>query len=154
MENLKKAADASKVAQTFDGISKYIDRLSDECDERIKKSLRADTLMLFTFVGYFAVMLVALFGDLDPVIRRLHTELIFLVELIAVFRAWHFTKEWRAKEGEWDGAINVLRLLGMLPEAKDRGVKNKKPLFSEGVEMVKRWFTQKKEAQEKVYAPA
>lgn len=154
MEQLKENAEKSKLVQTLGDVSKYLDSLMEECSTRLKASFRADGLVLFTFFGYFAVLIVALFGNLDPVIRRLATELTFMVELVAIFRSWHFTKRWREKEGEWNGAVNVLRILGMVPPEQERGIKNKKKIFSEGIELVKRWFTQKKEAQEKMYAPA
>lgn len=154
MEELKANTEKAKVHQTLDAIGKYIHQLSDECDERFKMTLRADALVMFTFVGYFAVMLIALFGDLPYEVRRMHTELIFCVELVAIFRSWYFTKQWREKEGEWTGATQILRLLGMLHPEKERGVKNKKKLWSEGMAMVKRWAEEKAAQMKKGFAPA
>lgn len=75
--------------------------------------------------------------------------------IISTFRAWHFEREFAKARSEWDGAVNVLRLLGMLPPKNDGSRdRNKREVWSEGVAMVKSWFSSKKEAQEKVFTPA
>lgn len=154
MEELKQNAEQAKVKQTLDGISAYMDQLVEECDIALKKSLRADSLLMLTFAGYFAVLTIAVFADLDPMIRRLHTELMFMVELVALFRQFYFTKVWREKEGEWTGFCNTLRILGMLPPRGEKGIKNKKKLWSEGIAMVKRWAEEKAAELKKGFAPA
>lgn len=154
MEQLKENAEKAKVIQTLDAVSKYIHEISESCDHRLRWSLRCDILEGIAFFGYWTILTTALFMDAPDDVRRICMDFAFLVVLVAMFRSWKATRLWREKEGEWTGATKMLQLFGMLPPDKEKGIKNKKKLWSEGIEMVKRWAEEKAAQLKKGFAPA
>lgn len=80
----------------------------------------------------------------------------YLLTPVFVFSLIYDAYRWALLQrafGKFFGAVETLRILGFIPPRDGEDTRNKKPIFEEGVSMVKRWFTEKKEAQEKVYAP-
>ena len=153
-ERLKQNTEKSKVVQTLDAVGKYIHEISESCDHRLRWSLRCDVLEGIALLGYWVILTTALFMNAPDDVRRICTDLALGVVLVAMFRSWKATKLWREKEGEWVGATKMLQLFGMLPPDKERGIKNKKKLWSEGMEMVKRWAAEKAAQLKKGFAPA
>lgn len=144
-EDLKKAAMESKQRQTVKEVGEYLDRLTDEISRCHKKN--RNSLILYTIVWLAWVAAGIWKPELDRTL-----EMIFIFALI--YNSYRFAQLRRA-HGEFQGAIEILRILGLIPPHNngDRQVKNKE-VESPFRDMVKSWFTEKKEAQEKVFVPA
>lgn len=120
MEELKKNADAALFKQRTDEIHKYLVYLIDETLRLGTWSMRCSLLELFSFIGYWVIWVVAIFGDVPDEFRRTMLDFAFLVLLVAMFRGAYHYRKWREAEGEWRGATNVLRKMGVpLPEEGD-----------------------------------
>lgn len=154
MDDLKKGAEESKAVQQMQSISAYLDELSAECWKRLKWSLRCDTLEMFAMLGYVVILTTGVFMDTPEVFLRGALNWAFTVFIFSAIRSWSANKLWQKKEGEWDGAIKILQLMGMIPPDQERGAKKRRRTVSEFFGMVKAWAMQKKAAQEEIYAPA
>lgn len=143
MEDLKKSAEHQKAVQTMQGVSDYLDRLTAAIDTARRAHSFSTALWFVAWLGWVA----SGFSGIE-------IEYIFLmVYLFALIYDQYRFREMTNAFREFRGAIEILKLLGYV-NLPDRGDRQKRKIFEEGVSMVKRWFTQKKEAQEKVYAPA
>ncbi len=143
MEDLKKSAEESKAIQTVQAISRYLDRLTARiafCEKR-----HWDSTIVYT-VAWLAWVIVGFF-DMS---MNYGFAIIFMFSM--VYDQFRFT-QLRVAHGEFYGAVEILRLLGYVnfPDPRER---KEEPFWSEGIEMVKGWFKQKKEAQEAAYVPA
>lgn len=143
MEELKKNTEMAKVAQQFTELSQYIEKLGGAIDEALRRRKTSSRIYILTWLAWvIAGLFNHLLGDLF--------ESVFILALI--YDAYRFAIL-RSAFGEFRGAMEVLRILGMLPPRPDPREKKKRAIFSEGIEMVKRWASSKKKAQEEVYAP-
>lgn len=152
MEELKKNAEKARVSQTLDSITKYIHEISDSCDHRLKWSIRCDVLEQITIMSYFGLLILCISLNVSDAVRDNATDAMFFVVLMAIIRSWKANRLWREKEGEWTGATNVLRLLGMLPPEDGGRERKKRRTWNEGVEMVKSWAAEKKAKMNKGFA--
>lgn len=116
MQKLKEEADKQYALQRMEEVGKYLDELSAECLERLKWSLRCDVLEMVAFISYWVILITGILMDAPEWVADLSTDLMFIVLIVAVGRSWGASARWREKEGEWKGAVTVLRKLGMLKD--------------------------------------
>lgn len=152
MTELKENAEKSRALSQMEDISKYLNELSEKIYESIIWTLRGDALQALSFGGYFAVALTGSLMDCPEEMLSFYQNLMIMVLLITTFRSWHLEREFAKAKSEWNGAVNVLRLLGMLPPAGIPRERKRGEVWSEGVAMVKSWFSQKKKSQAEAYA--
>ena len=120
MEELKKNADMALYKQRTDEVSKYLLHLIDETLRLGLWYSRCSMLTLLTFLAYWIILSIALFTELPSEMRRTALDLQFLVILVAWVREAFHHRKWREKEGEWTGAVTILRKMGVpLPEEGD-----------------------------------
>ncbi len=152
-EDLKTEAEVQAMNQKMQGISNYLDTLLANSRKTLYWSRRSDILQIASISGYSCTVFVGLILNCPTDILQLHMSLMLGVAWMAVFRSWILNREFQKAEAEWKGAITILELLGMIPPLRERGTEDKKESWSEMAETVKGWFTSKKAAQEKAYAP-
>ena len=153
-EELKANTVRSLVRQRLDAISEYIKELMDSCEHRRRWAVRCDILVNIAFLGNLALIAIVLTLDVPETVNDIASQLLFMVFIVAMVREWKARKRWHVKEGEWNGAIHTLKLLGMLPDTPEPGVrKRKRRTFKEGVDMVKQWAITKQKARDTAYAP-
>jgi hypothetical protein len=143
MEQLKQEADKQKIIQRYKELDAYIDKLSDDIDRCMKR--QHDAWIVY-FVAWFSWMIVGFFDKG----QNYNFLMIFMFALI--YTSYRQAKLSRAF-GRFFGAMEVLEIMGFIDKI-DRGGKKKRKIVNEFSEMVTGWFKQKKEAQDKVYAPA
>lgn len=145
MDNFRREADKSKSLQQMKDITEYLNRVADHIEECRKGY---DGSMLIFTVAWIAWV------ASDYVEHGAFTNIFLIIYLLAVlYNNLRYTWLCSAK-AEFSGAIKILEILGMIPPRPPRGEKKKRRMWSEMVDVVKGWATRKKEAQEKVYAPA
>lgn len=144
MEQLKKETEKQYTIQRFKALNELIDRLSADIDECIKRTHDA---WIVYFVAWFSWMIVGFF---DKGANYLFL-MIFMFALI--YSGYRHSKLSRAF-GKFFGVMEALEAMGFLDKDDHRGKKKKRKVLEEFTQMVTGWFKQKKEAQDKVYAPA
>lgn len=155
MEKLKAETQKQYAIQRMEDVGAYLDELIEKTHEKFKWSVRCDMLDLFCFVGYWVIMTTALFMDTPDEFRRGALDWAFLVMLVSIFRSWNATKEWRETEGEWTGATEVLRRLGMLNDKPEGGQRKRKVEKHPFAGLTESWSRTKKKMQDALYpAPA
>lgn len=154
MQQLKENADRALVQQKLNAIAEYMLDLSKSCLHRLEWSIRCDKLEAFAFLGYFVILLTSVWLDTSREFHRTVMDLAFFVVMIAIIRSWNANKLWREKEGEYTGATNILRMLGMLPDVPPPGERKKRKVISEFFGTMKAWATEKAAQMKKGYAPA
>lgn len=153
MQKLKEETERQYVKQRLDEIGKYIEELADECHARFLYTMRCDILETICFVAYWAVLVMIIFLDVPQWVRDNATGMMFLVWLVAIFRGWYHNKRWREKEGEWEGATRVLKILGMMKEMPPAPPR-KKHEWHPFAGLVETWERLKQKAQGTVWKPA
>lgn len=146
-EQLKKNAEEAYRKQRALELNKYLDALSARVSKELATAKRASMIQAGICVAWILT-------------NFLHNEIVFAVGWL-VFLSGLMYSHWcdrtlKGTFGEFHGALKTLYLLGLLDEDPDgmRGKRKKKRAWSDGMAMVKRWATEKKAAQDKVYSPA
>ncbi len=142
-EELQKGRNESKTRSIIEGVSKYLDTLSAEIDECFTREWSA---WIIYFVAWFGWAMSS-FLDFPP-----GHSVMQMIFIISIFYEAYRRAITARKVGEFVGALKMLELLGMIPPTGGNRRRQRK-IWSEGVDIVKGWFTRKKEVQEKVYAP-
>lgn len=144
-EQLKQNAEKEWLKQRNQELTAYMDGLHDKIRVAIKNMQNAIIVLI---VAWMAMMIAGFSG-----VGWLHA-VCFIAYLVAVgYMIWR-DRQGAQAVAEFKGALNVLRILGLIDYDLDSlGSRHRRKVLSELVDMVKRWTTKKKEAQEKVYAP-
>lgn len=143
MQDLKKEAERVKTQEQFDALSAYVDTLSATITYTSKRHRDSSLIYIATWIVW------CLSSFLDNDVHYIFT-MAFIFALI--YDQFRFSRMMRAY-GEFNGCIETLRLLGMIPPAKG-DTERKKRTWAEGLDIVKGWFVQKKKAQDTAYVPA
>lgn len=130
MEDLKKNAEMALHKQRADEVHKYLVYLIDETLRLGLWHSRCSALTLLAFLGYWIAFTIALFADLPDEVRRGALDLHFIVIVVAWAREAFHHRRWRETEGEWKGAVTVLRKMGV-PLPEDDGDKKRKSMKRE-----------------------
>lgn len=150
IEELKKATDESLRQQRMKDLIVHLQVLTDNVEKARKLRNRGGIVFHITWGIWVAGGILDYFLHLDHVF----SEVAFLFFILG----WsydHYTRvEFFEALGKYIGAIEVLEVLGVIDPRSPRGVKNKKKRPQAMVDLVKKWATQKKQAQEEVYQPA
>lgn len=104
--------------------------------------------------GYWAVLITGIFMDAPKDVRDITTDLAFLVWAITIVRGWSARTKWREKEGEWTGAIEILRRLGMMPDRPEGEGRKRKREFHPFAGLAALWDSVKQKARDAVWKPA
>lgn len=151
-EKLKENTEKQYVQQRLTEISHYLKKLLEDSFRLGQRALQADRFMTWTMLSYFFIVFLGSILDIGEVVRRVTTDWAFLCFLLSMSQAWYCSREFLINDGEWNGAIKILTILGMVSDVPDRPVRNKKSFFERGIELVKEWTQKKEESQKKVYA--
>lgn len=143
-DDLKKGAEDSKIRQTYQAINDYMDSLMEKITEAKKKRKVSSVIY---HIAWLVWMVTLFFSDTVTYYGLL------LFTFALMYDSFRFTKETNAYS-EFLGAIKILEILGYIPPRPPNGEKKKRKIFSEFRDMVKGWAIKKKEAQDKVFAPA
>lgn len=130
MEELKKNAEMALYKQRTEEVSKYLLHLIDETLRLGLWHSRCSVLTGFSFLCYWLVLIIALFADLPDEFRRTMLDFSFLVIIVAWIREQHHYRKWREAEGEWKGAVTILRKMG-IPLPEEDGTKRRKSVRRE-----------------------
>ncbi len=143
MDDLKLEAEASRVRAQYEAINTYMDTLTtaiNAAENKYRISKVIYTIMCLVWMGtIFLPNEVTYLGLLGFMFALMYDGYCF-TKLMCAYR-------------EFRGAIEILRILGFIPPRPPEGEKKRK-LWSEFTDMVKGWATNKKAAQDKVFAPA
>lgn len=154
MEELKKNADMALYKQRTEEVHKYLVHLIDETLRLGLWHSRCSALTALTFLCYWIVLIISLFADLPDEFRRTMLDFSFLVIIVAWLRENHHHSKWREAEGEWKGAVTVLRKMGVpLPE-EDDGSKKRKSVKRESPFKRFKEFFERMKAKDKMAATA
>lgn len=147
MEQLKKNADDALRKQRYDALNLYIGELSVTIDAALLKSRKASLIHMATCVGWIATIFTG--------VSWLHAVGWFAF-LVTLLYSTYCDREFSKAIAEFDGMHNTLKLLGLITcECDKHGKKRKrKRVLNEMRDVVKGWAIKKKEAQDKVFAPA
>ncbi len=127
-----------------DEVGAYLDGLIVEIEKREKRENDARQIYLVAWIawttcGFIAHEWIQLF------------EIFFFFALVYSFMRSALKI---SAVSEFCGAVKILELLGLIPPADRDRYRKEIRKWNVGIDMVKRWVMSKKEAQEKVYAPA
>ncbi len=134
-EQLAENAEAQRGQQRIDELNAYLVRLMANVDRTKAKLLGA----MVAYAVAFAATLVTLYA--------------FPVFMIAFLYNVYRVIEGHKALSEARGAVEVLKILGMVPPDRPRGGKRRR-FWEAGYDMVRRWVAEKRAAREKAYAPA
>lgn len=152
--DLEKQARTQRADQRLESVSKYLDEIDVKIREKLRLSYRAYVLEGIAIMGYWAIVTIGLFSGLPFETRISYDFIAFVVLVVSLINSHHANMEFWKVASEWDGAFKILELLGLLRPLSDPRERKRKRSWDEMAEMVKRWFTRKKEVQEKTYASA
>lgn len=144
-EQLEQGMLESKFRQQVKALGEYLDELTDAIDLAQKKYRVSSVIYLIVALVWIGSGVV-----FDDSVHEWFT-LAYIAALI--YDHFRFTKLMKA-HSEFRGCIKTLEILGMIPPSKPDGEKKKRKILSEFRDMVKGWAIKKKEAQDKVFAPA
>ncbi len=154
MDTLKENTEKSAAIQKMESISKYLDVLIAKCVDAAYWNFRGSVLQLISIVAYWVTSFLVNFLNIPDDQKWWFIGLSFVVLLVTWYRELVLERDYAKAEKEWDGAIHILQLLGMVKPPRPRGNRSKRKIWKEGVDLVKMWAVSKKKMQEKVYAPA
>lgn len=145
-EELKKNTENSYRVQVYKELNAYLDSLSAEIDEALKR----DREGLWVYTGCWLVWIAS--SVLDAY------GLFYHLGLVGFFFGWGYSN-YRSRVlsralGKWRGAMDVLEILGIVSKRPPTVNRKKRKSISEFFDTVKNWAIKKKQAQDKVYAPA
>lgn len=143
-ENLKKGVMESKARQQVDAVSAYLDTLTKRIDESEKRE--TDAWRIY-FIVWLAWMIIGFTGN--AIAEEGFQTLFFLALIYSFIRTTNAQKAY----SEFFGAIEILRILGMIPPRSGGKDRKRVRFWEEGASIVKGWFEKKEKAQKEVYAP-
>ncbi len=145
MQDLKVEAQRQATSQRIQEVGDYLEKLSADIDVMFKRREDAHRIYLMAWFSWTTVVFTRI-----PFVDDLFMIIFILTLVYDFYRTLIVTRA----VGEYIGAIKVLEILGFIPPDQNDGIQKKIRVWSEMTETVKGWFTSKKTAQEKVYAPA
>lgn len=141
-EQLKHNTEMAYAKQRAQAISDYLDKLTTDSLAALDWKLRADGLEFFTLSMYLlGVIFTSVWNTPEEVVDFMVQAFILVIWGVMI-RAWYFHSKWRYAEGEYDGFINTMKIMGYLPEDlgndRKRRVVKRKSLFSRFKELFER----------------
>lgn len=153
-EQLKESADQQKALNQLEIISRYLDEIIEELDEAMYWVRRSGRLVDFVLISYLVAVVFTLLMDSSLVIRTLAPSWIFFIFLVTVFRSIHFRFKFSKAIGEFNGASEILAILGIIAPPQKPGIRKRRSVWKDGVALVKSWVVKKKKMQKEVYGHA
>jgi len=134
-ERLRENAERQLANQRIEELNAYMVRLMANVDRTRSKLLRGTCVYLAAWVTTMFLVYA------------------FPVFIVALLYNVHLVIEGAKAVAEARGAVEVLKILGMVPPPGGAG-RRRRRFWEAGIEMVKGWFREKQEAREEVYQPA
>lgn len=145
MEELKKNTEKQKIYQIHEKIGAYLDIVTEQIKYNTKRETDAWRIYLIAWLSLVIVSFIS-----TDTMSDVFQMITFLSVLYACFRTTKTQKSY----SEFFGAIEILRILGMIPPTGgDRGVKRSR-FWEQGLNIVKNWGFKKKNIQQKAYGSA
>jgi hypothetical protein len=144
-EELKKGVLESKFRQQVEALGEYLDELTDAIN--LAQNKYRISSVIYLIVAVIWIVSGVVFDD------SAHAWFTLAFIAVLIYDNFRFVELMKARS-EFRGCIKTLEILGMIPPSKPDGEKKKRKILSEFRDMVKGWAIKKKEAQDKVFAPA
>jgi hypothetical protein len=129
-EKLEENTHMAKAKQTGEELGEYYKTLIDTELERLRWTLRASSMLMFTFGTYWLILILMLWQGLDDSFVDTIAGLYTWLFIFGIFRDFHHENRLAKAVGETRGCEETLRILGYLPPKggkTDRRVRRQSP---------------------------